>query len=128
MAFTPVDGGVECFYTVPDTYQSWHGVVHGGIGALMLDEAVGWAAWHVGRPGVTGKLDVRYRKPLEVGKTFRVAAKVDRTRRSLVYASAEVTLDGEVLAEAHATLMAVRADVAEGVSTIAARRGLAQFG
>jgi acyl-coenzyme A thioesterase PaaI-like protein len=66
LSFAPADpaGIVKARFAVPPAYQSWTGVVHGGIVALLLDEAVGWAAWHAGRPGVTGRLEVRYRQPL----------------------------------------------------------------
>jgi uncharacterized protein (TIGR00369 family) len=94
-------------FGVPARYQSWKGVVHGGIVALLLDEAVGWAAWHRGHPGVTGKLEVRYRLPLRTGERIRLVGRVDRVRRTLVYASAviERVADGVAVAEATATLM-----------------------
>jgi acyl-coenzyme A thioesterase PaaI-like protein len=94
-------------FEVPDRYQSWKGVVHGGMVALLLDEAVGWAAWHKGHPGVTGKLEVRYRIPLRVGERIRLTGRVDNVRRTLVHASATInrTSDGATVAEAVATLM-----------------------
>jgi acyl-coenzyme A thioesterase PaaI-like protein len=109
MRFEPTAGGSVCEFTLPDRYQSWQGVVHGGMIALMLDEAVGWAGWHAGHPGLTGKLEVRYRQPLRVGERVRVVGRVDRVRRSLVYATATVdrAADGGRIADATATLMAV---------------------
>jgi uncharacterized protein (TIGR00369 family) len=94
-------------FEVPARYQSWKGVVHGGMVALMLDEAVGWAAWHKGHPGVTGKLEVRYRLPLKVGERVRLTGRVDNVRRTLIYAAAKIERisDGATVAEATATLM-----------------------
>jgi acyl-coenzyme A thioesterase PaaI-like protein len=94
-------------FEVPARYQSWKGVVHGGMVALLLDEAVGWAAWHKGHPGVTGKLEVRYRLPLRVGERIRLTGRVDNVRRTLVHASATIerVSDGATIAEASATLM-----------------------
>jgi len=113
MRFEPTEDGSVCEYTVPDRYQSWQGMVHGGVVALMLDEAVGWAGWHAGHPGLTGRLEVRYRRPLKLGERVRVTGRVDRIRRSLVYASATIegVLDGDRVAEATATLMAVPAEL-----------------
>ena len=51
LVFTPTPGGAETEYVVPERFQSWAGMTHGGIIALMLDEAVGWAGWHAGHPG-----------------------------------------------------------------------------
>ena len=107
MAFQPGDGESVAEYEVPARYQSWSGIVHGGLVALMLDEAVGWAAWHSGHPGVTGRLEVRYRQPLKLGERVRVSGRVDRVRRTLIYASARIErlADGSTVAEATATLM-----------------------
>jgi len=94
-------------FVVPERYQSWSGMAHGGIVALLVDEAVGWAAWHAGHPGVTGRLQVSYRRPLKLGEPLRVVGKVESVRRSLVYASAYVENrdDGSRIADATATLM-----------------------
>ena len=83
-------------------HSVWSGVV-----ALMLDEAVGWAAWHAGHPGVTGRLQVSYRRPLKLGEPVRVVGKVENIRRTLVYASAVIENrdDGSRIADATATLM-----------------------
>ena len=51
LTFEPGPDGSSADYVVPDRFQSWAGMTHGGIMALMLDEAVGWAAWHAGHPG-----------------------------------------------------------------------------
>ena len=94
-------------FEVPERFQSWAGMVHGGVVALMLDEAVGWAAWHAGHPGVTGRLQVSYRRPLKLGESVRVVGKVERVRRTLVYCNAfiESQVDGGRIADASATLV-----------------------
>lgn len=109
MKFEPSEGVSACEFEVPARYQSWEGVVHGGMVALMLDEAVGWAAWHAGHPGVTGKLEVRYRLPLKIGERVRVSGRVLEVRRTLVRCSSEIerVADGKRVAEATATIMAV---------------------
>ena len=88
-------------------------MAHGGVTALLLDEAVGWAAWHAGHPGVTGRLQVNYRRPLKLGERVRVVGKVENVRRSLVYTSAYVENldDGSRIADATATLMEVKTQV-----------------
>jgi acyl-coenzyme A thioesterase PaaI-like protein len=108
MRFLDRGGDSVCEYAVPAEYQSWQGMVHGGLVALMLDEAVGWAGWHSGHPGLTGKLEVRYRLPLKIAEPVRVVGKVERIRRSLVYAVAYIDrlADGVRVADAKATLMA----------------------
>lgn len=118
MHFQPIGEGVSAAeYEVPARYQSWAGVVHGGVIALILDEAVGWAAWHAGHPGVTGKLDVRYRHPLRVGERIRVVGRLEEQRRALIRTSAyiERISDGVRVAEATASLMEVPVAPVEGL-------------
>ncbi len=107
LTFAPGPDGSVAEFEVPHRFQSWAGMAHGGIVALMLDEAVGWAAWHAGHPGVTGRLQVSYRRPLKLGETVRIVGKVESIRRTLVYATAVVENrdDGSRVADATATLM-----------------------
>ena len=107
MRFEAEGDEVACTYRVPQRYQSWEGVVHGGMVALMLDEAVGWAAWAADRPGVTGRLEVRYRQPLRVGEEVRVVGRIEKVRRTLIYAGSRIerVADGTLVAEASAVLM-----------------------
>lgn len=110
LTFTPGPEASVAEYVVPDRFQSWAGMAHGGITALMLDEAVGWAAWHAGHPGVTGRLQVSYRRPLRLGEAVRIVGKLENVRRSLVHVSAfiENRDDHSRVADATATLMEVK--------------------
>jgi acyl-coenzyme A thioesterase PaaI-like protein len=115
LRFEDRDGLAVAEYTVPDRYQSWGGMTHGGMVALMLDEAVGWAAWNAGHPGVTGKLEVRYRHPLLIGSSVTICGRVERVRRSLVEAVAWIDRgEARPIAEASAVLMEVPVRVAAG--------------
>ncbi|HXN92047.1 MAG TPA: PaaI family thioesterase [Candidatus Sulfotelmatobacter sp.] len=104
------EGSAAADYDVPERFQSWAGMAHGGIVALMLDEAVGWAGWHAGHPGVTGRLQVSYRRPMKLGEQVRIVGKVEKVRRTLVYVSAyiENRNDHTRVADATATLMEVK--------------------
>ena len=114
LKFEPAgDGTSVAFYTVQPRFQSWAGMAHGGIVSLMLDEAVGWAAWHAGHPGVTGRLQVSLRRPLKLGERVRIVGRVDNIRRNLIYVSAwvENADDGSRVADATSTLVAVKAKI-----------------
>ena len=107
LKFEPGPEGSVAEYTVPERFQSWAGMAHGGVVALMLDEAVGWAAWHSGHPGVTGRLQVSFRRPLKLGERVRIVGRVDNIRRTLVYVSAfvENATDHSRIADATGTVM-----------------------
>ena len=107
LKFEPGPEGSVAEYTVPERFQSWSGMAHGGVVALMLDEAVGWAAWHAGHPGVTGRLQVAFRRPLKLGERVRIVGRVDNIRRTLVYVTAfvENADDHSRIADGTATVM-----------------------
>src|SRR6266581_5272798 len=107
MTFAPSPEGSVAELVVPERFQSWSGMAHGGVVALMLDEAVGWAAWHAGHPGVTGRLQVAFRRPLKLRETVKIVGRVERVRRTLVYCNAAVESldDGGLIADGTATLV-----------------------
>ncbi len=98
----------EAGYTVPEEYQGYPGLVHGGIMAAMLDEVIGRAAMS-GDPThftLTARLSLRYRKPVPVGVPLRLVGKVERKKGQLTTGRGELILpDGTVGAEAEATLI-----------------------
>ncbi|MGD2252709.1 MAG: PaaI family thioesterase [Anaerolineales bacterium] len=97
-------------YTVPEKFEGYPGVAHGGIIASMLDEAVGRAVM-VGKHYhfmVTAKLIVRYRKPVPVGQRLRLVGRLTRRRGRMATAISELYLqDGTLAAEAEATMIEV---------------------
>jgi acyl-coenzyme A thioesterase PaaI-like protein len=98
----------EAGYTVPEEYQGYPGLVHGGIMAAMLDEVIGRAAMS-GDPDhftLTARLSLRYRKPVPVAVPLRLVGKVERKKGPLTSGRGELILpDGTVGVEAEATLM-----------------------
>lgn len=105
-------------YSVPDDYQSYPGIVHGGIVAAMLDEVVGRVAMiddhHHFMMSV--KLEVKYRRPVPTETPLRVVGRVVKLRGRLGKAVGEVYLpDGRVAAESAMTLADVPAEMLVGV-------------
>jgi uncharacterized protein (TIGR00369 family) len=87
-------------------HQSYPGLVHGGITAAALDEAMGWAMWAVGVWAVTGKMEIRYRQPLPLSTKVTVSGEVIRNRGRWLEVRGEVRADsGKLMAESHALFM-----------------------
>ena len=117
MSFYEVEPGhTLAEYTVSERYQGYPGIVHGGIVAAMLDEALGRAVM-VGdhnRFMVTAKVEVRYRKPVPVGIPLQIHGKLGRRRGKLIFASAELRLpDGTLAADAEGLLADLPDQVAD---------------
>jgi len=114
------NGEVTCTVTLPDRYQGYPGVVHGGIVASMLDEIAGRAAMQgeVTRFMMTAKLEVRYRRPVPIGQPLHLVGRMEsrRGRRSTV--QSEIRLeDGTVAAEAEALLSDIP-DIFDGAADL----------
>jgi uncharacterized protein (TIGR00369 family) len=104
MTFYEVGAGrVLAEYSVPENYQGFPGIVHGGIVFTMLDEVLGRVTM-VGdhtKFTVTAKVEVRFRKPVPTGEPLQIHGRVDRRRGRLFFTSAELRLpDGSIAAEA----------------------------
>ncbi len=100
-------------FTVPDHYQGYPGLVHGGIVVTMLDEVLGRVPM-VGdhtRFVMTAKVEARIRKPVPTGEPIQIQGKVDRRRGRFSFTSAELRLpDGSIAAEAKGMMVEVPAE------------------
>lgn len=110
-------GEVTTLYTVPECYQGFPGVVHGGIVAAMLDEVCGRV--HMGddppRFMYTARLEVRYRKNVPVEQPLRVVGTALKSKsRTATSTGVIYGPEGEVLAEADALLVDVPQEFIQG--------------
>lgn len=107
-------GEVTVHYTVPQHFQGYPGVVHGGVVAAMLDEVCGRA--HMGgeapRFMFTARLEVRYRQNVPVGQPLRIVGRATRSKGRTATAAGEIYGPGDVLlVEADALLVDVPQDM-----------------
>ena len=87
-------------------HQGYPGLVHGGLIATMLDEAMGWAMYTLGVWAVTGKMEVRYRQPLPLDGRAIVSGEVVRNRGRWLEVHGEVrSAEGRLVAESDALFM-----------------------
>lgn len=94
-------GRVELDFAVPEKFQGWKGIVHGGIVATILDELCAWAGTNAGYNVVTAEIQIRWRKPLHVGERFHGTGRVTAEKGRLVLAESRIEAeDGTLIAEA----------------------------
>lgn len=95
-------------FNVQPEHQGWAGIVHGGLLATVLDEAMARLLWEKEISAITGRLEVRYHKPVEIGDSLQIRGRITRRRPPVVETAAEATNpDGAVVAEASAVSMEV---------------------
>ena len=97
-------------YTVPEKYQSYPGIVHGGIVATMLDEVTSRTIFRGDPPRivVTARLSIKYRKPVPVETPLWLSGQIVDDKGKIVTVKGEIAdKEGMVLAEAEAVLVEV---------------------
>jgi len=88
-------------FTPQKHHQGWKGIVHGGILATLLDEAMTRLAWKVCGGAVTAEMTVRYLKAAPIGKPLHIFGEIVQKKGRLVKAQAHIKNDeGKVLAKA----------------------------
>jgi len=87
-------------FTPDKAYQGWRGLVHGGILACLLDEAMSYAAHFQGVTCLTASMQIRLRQPVKVEEPLIITASVTKSRRKVIETDARVCLrNGTVVAE-----------------------------
>ncbi len=114
LAFYREDDSVVVNYTVPERFQGYPGIVHGGIVTTMLDEILGrvFMKDDPNRFMFTAKLTSRYRHPVPIGKPLKLVGRIIKDRGRIAEAKAELFgPGGDLLAEADGLLVALPEDV-----------------
>lgn len=103
-------GEITADCTIPDRYQGYPGVVHGGIVAAMLDETAARSQMGGFPPRFmfTARLDLRYRKNVPVDQPLHLVGKAGKTKGRTATATGMIyDQQGVLLAEAEALLVKV---------------------
>jgi len=79
--------------TFRDDFQGWSKIVHGGLLATVLDEALIYAAGAKGHRCVTGEMTVRYVKPASTGVAYTLKGRFLEDKGRVVLAESEL-VDG----------------------------------
>jgi acyl-coenzyme A thioesterase PaaI-like protein len=100
--------GVLTTYIIPERFQGFAGIAHGGILATILDECMVNTVWLRGSTAVTARLEVRLRRPVGVGERVTFRAQVVReSSRGFEVTSHAALDDGTVIADGKALLVKV---------------------
>jgi uncharacterized protein (TIGR00369 family) len=107
--YETADGEVTVETIVPDRFQGYPGIVHGGIVASLVDETLGRV--HIGPPDnprfmFTAKININYRKPVPTGIPIRIVAHAVKNRRRAATSVCSIYgPNNELLVDADAMLM-----------------------
>lgn len=97
---------IQTLFTVDSIYQGWDGIVHGGILATLLDEAMANLVYELGLNGIAASLEVRFKKPAPILQPLRIFGEIIEVHKKLVKAKSSISReDGTVLATGMATFV-----------------------
>ena len=77
-------------FTLDRRFEGWEGIAHGGILCTILDEVMAWALVGEDNWGVTARMNVAFRRPVEVGRTVRAEGWIAQARRRVVGTAARI--------------------------------------
>lgn len=113
--FSYAPGGVEARVRPAALFQGFSGVLHGGMVAGLLDDAMWWAVYAVHNVvTLTAEIQVRYRQPVPVETELQLQAQVQAARGARLFVTEGRILgpNGQVLAEANGKFMAAPPEMA----------------
>lgn len=102
LTFEYGDGTARARVSAAQRFSGWSSVIHGGIVATLLDEAMAHAAISRGIRAVTARLEVRFRRAIPVGAPLIAFGRIENQRgRMLEISSSLCDPDGTPYAQAH---------------------------
>lgn len=108
LIFERTDNKVVCRTSLDSRFQSYDGIVHGGILASIADATMINLVYQEfgGRP-MTGRLEMRYKASVNIGEEIAVEASILRARHQVVWASCRIEVENRPCAVASATFTIV---------------------
>lgn len=89
-------------------FQGFRDIVHGGVIAAILDEVMVNSVWLRGIRAVTGKFEVRLKRPANIGERLHFAGRILRDGgKTLETEARAATSEGVIVAEASGLLVKV---------------------
>jgi acyl-coenzyme A thioesterase PaaI-like protein len=98
---------VKAEFIPGEFHQGYNGIIHGGLTATLLDEAMAHVIGFKGIIAFTAELNIRYRKAIEIGESLEIFGEYKSFKKSSIanvhYAQAEIfDKDGNLKAQAEA--------------------------
>ena len=76
--------------TLERRFEGWDGIAHGGILCTILDEVMAWSLVGEDNWGLTARISVEFRKPVDIDHPIRAEGWITRSRRRLVDTAAHI--------------------------------------
>lgn len=98
----------RCRGTFTKANEGVYGTVHGGLLAMVFDHCAGTAAALVGKPGVTGTLNIRFERPCPIYTELTFFAKTTRIEGRKVFVEGGVLIEDQTCVRFEALMIEPR--------------------
>jgi acyl-coenzyme A thioesterase PaaI-like protein len=97
---------------IPERFQGWDEIAHGGIVATILDEVMAWSLVDADNWGLTARLSIAFKRPVPLGRPIHAEGWITESRRRVITTAGRMVAggSGEVLATAEALYVAATDD------------------
>ena len=106
--------GERCWtdLAIPNRFQGWDEIAHGGIVATILDEVMAWSLVDHDNWGLTARMTIDFKRPVPLERPVHAEGWVTEVRRRLITTAGRIVdqATGDVLATADATYVAAPED------------------
>jgi acyl-coenzyme A thioesterase PaaI-like protein len=99
------EAGARSRVTLPPRLQGYRDIAQGGVVMMLLDEVMAHACRFAGERAMTASMQTRFRGPVPLGRELALHAHVTGRRRSVLFLTATIVLDGQVLATGEGTFV-----------------------
>lgn len=96
---------VEGWYTVSHDFQSYSGILHGGMVATLLDTAMNQCLLLRDIHAFTAELVIRFLNPVQVGSTVRIIGKFIKQRHNVFFMQGSISSGKTNFAQATASFI-----------------------
>jgi len=101
LSFDYEDEAAFTWFDSPARYEGYEGVIHGGIIAALLDEAMAKVVISKGLIAVTAEMNIKYRQPLKVGQRAKLWGTITLQKSRILHTRAWLADEaGKLFAEA----------------------------
>ncbi|MGD0247974.1 MAG: PaaI family thioesterase [Candidatus Limnocylindrales bacterium] len=90
LQFHPVPDGCWAELVLPERFEGFEGIAHGGILSTIMDEVMTWSLTARDYWGVTARLSLTFRRPVRIGQRIRAEGWIVEDRRRVVTTAGRV--------------------------------------
>jgi acyl-coenzyme A thioesterase PaaI-like protein len=108
------DGTIFGNFFADPKFESYSGIIHGGIVATLLDSAMTHCLLMKDIPALTGRLSVKYSIPIRTGTVVKLEARIVDQFHEMFILEGKALVDGKRVASAEAKYRSMKRRVHHG--------------